>query len=120
MYRSRNRRSTPMLLPQRGAVPATGTCLRTYSSTCACASSTVTSDFSIAGEQRRLGVHVPNEVVHPAERVFVGVDDEVDAVVERREVRVGDDARDLDDHVLFHVEPGHLQVDPHERCVFRS
>ena len=45
------------------------------------------------------------------------MDDDVDAVVERRQVGVGDDARDLDDRVLFDVEARHLEVEPHEGVV---
>ena len=33
------------------------------------------------------------------------------------QVRVGDDARDLDDHVVLDVEAGHLEIDPHEAVV---
>ena len=33
------------------------------------------------------------------------------------EVRVGDDARDLDDHVVLDVEAGHLEVDPDQAVV---
>ena len=65
-------------------------------------------------------MHVPHEVVHVAERVDVRVHDEVDAIVEWVEVRVGDDAGDLDDHMLFDVEPRHLEVNPHERGIFCS
>ena len=52
-----------------------------------------------------------------AERGGVLVDDDVDAVVERRQVRVGDDARDLDDRVLLDVETRHLEVEPHQVVV---
>ena len=45
------------------------------------------------------------------------MNDDLDAVVERDERRVGDDARDLDDHVGLDVETGHLQVDPHQAIV---
>ena len=62
-------------------------------------------------------MHVAHEVVHARELVVVGVHDEVDAVVDGREVRVGHDARNLDDHVLFDVEARHLEVDPHEPSV---
>ena len=37
-----------------------------------------------------------------------------DAVVEQGQVGVGDDARDLDDHVALDIEPGHLEIDPHQ------
>ena len=36
------------------------------------------------------------------------------------EVGVGDDARDLDDHVALDVETGHLEVDPHQVVVVRA
>ena len=45
--------------------------------------------------------------------------DEVDAVVERLELAVGDERRDLDDHVAADVEAGHLEIEPHEPVVGR-
>ena len=60
---------------------------------------------------------VAHEVVHLGERLGRLVDDDVDAVVERLELAVGDERRDLDDHVTAHVEPGHLEVEPHEPVV---
>ncbi len=62
---------------------------------------------------------VPHEVVHLGERARRLVHDEVDAVVERLEVAVGDERRDLDDHVAVDVEAGHLEIEPHQpvrRC----
>ena len=56
-------------------------------------------------------------VVHAGERGGVGVDDEVDPVVEGVERGVGHDAGDLDDDVLFDLETGHLEIDPHELVV---
>jgi len=55
-------------------------------------------------------VHLADEVVHAAERVGVGVHDELHAVVERRERRVGDDAGDLHDHVG--LEKGTFKATP--------
>src|SRR4029077_11058162 len=51
------------------------------------------------------------EVVHLGERLGWLVHDDVDALVERRELAVGDQRRDLDDHVAAEVEAGHLQVE---------
>ena len=44
---------------------------------------------------------------------------EVDAVVERLELAVGDERGDLDDHVAADVEAGHLEVEPDEPVVAR-
>ena len=57
-------------------------------------------------------MHVPHEVVHLGQRARRLVHDEVDAVVERLEVVVGDERRDLDDHVTVEVEAGHLEIEP--------
>ena len=50
-------------------------------------------------------MHLAHEVAHASERVGVGVHDELDAVVERDELGVGDDARDLHDHVVVDIRP---------------
>ena len=42
---------------------------------------------------------------------------DADARVDLGEVRLGDDARDLDDLIERGVEPGHLQVDPDQVLV---
>ena len=47
----------------------------------------------------------------------IAVDDHVDAGVERHEGAVGDQRRDLDDHVTPDVEAGHLEVEPDEPVV---
>ena len=103
-----------MELPHSGDVPAAGTCSRTYSSTCAPASASVERRRLDLGQQPRLRVHRAHEVVHLGERVGRLVHDEVDAVVERLELVVGDERRDLDDHVALDVETGHLEIEPHQ------
>src|SRR6516165_5432380 len=45
------------------------------------------------------------------------MDDDVDAVVERVQLRVGDDAGDLDDRVALDVQPRHLEIEPYELVV---
>ena len=62
-------------------------------------------------------MHRPHVVVHLGEGLGRLVDDHVDAAVERLQVAVGDERRDLDDHVTPDVETGHLQVEPHEPVV---
>ena len=66
------------------------------------------------GEQARPRVHRADVVVHRVERLGWLRHDDVDAVVERFELVVGDQRRDLDDHVAGDVETGHLEVEPHE------
>ena len=68
-------------------------------------------------QQPRLRVHLADEVVHRDELGRVLVDDELDALVEGRQCRIGDDARDLDDRVALDVEAGHLEVDPDQSVV---
>ena len=69
--------------------------------------------------QPGLRVHVADEVVHARERGVVLVDDDLHAVVEQGQVGVGDDAGDLDDHVVLDIEPGHLEIDPRRSAVVR-
>jgi hypothetical protein len=68
-------------------------------------------------QQTRLGVHAPHEVVHAREGVGRLVHHEVDSVVDRRQVRIGHDARDLDDDVLFNVETCHFEIEPDQTVV---
>ena len=103
-----------MLLPQRGAEPGVGMCCFRYASTSCSRGGHVVGRDGDLGDQPGLGVHVADEVVHPRERGVVLVDDDLHAIVEQGQVRVRDDARDLDDHVAFDIEPGHLEIDPHE------
>ena len=78
----------PMLLPHSGAIAGVGhVLLRRTRARRASASATSTVGRFDLGEQPRLRVHLADEVVHARERVGVGVDDEVDAVVERVERR---------------------------------
>ena len=75
-----------MLLPHSGAVPP-GTCGREVLEHLRRRRPRATSvDASICGEQARLRVHLAHEVVHRGELVGVGVDDEVDAVVDELEL----------------------------------
>ena len=106
-----------MLLPHNGAVDGFGTCCFTYSSAACWAPATLDLGLLDLGQQSRLRVHLAHEVAHLRERLGVGVHDELDAVVERGQLGVGDDARDLDDHVGLDVEAGHLEVDPHQPVV---
>ena len=62
-------------------------------------------------------MHGPYVVVHLGQRLGRLVDDHVDARVERLEGTVGDERRDLDDHMTPDVEAGHLEVEPHEPVV---
>ena len=52
--------------------------------------------------------------VHQREVFFGASDREVGALGDDVEVAVRDQRRDLDDHVPIRIEPGHLQVEPHE------
>jgi hypothetical protein len=53
-------------------------------------------------------VHPGDNFVHLGELFFVGVNHDVDAIVERFEVGVGNEGSDLDDHVPFWLKAGHL------------
>ena len=59
-------------------------------------------------------MHSPHHVEHVGEGLGRLVNDEIDAVVLDREVVVGDQSRDLDDHISVRVEAGHLEVHPHQ------
>ena len=65
-------------------------------------------------EQPRSHVHLAHEVTHLRQRVVRGLDDDVDAVTENRELCVGDECGDLDKGIVFDVEARHLAVDPDE------
>ena len=65
-------------------------------------------------------MHLPHEVVHLGECLGRLVHDDVDAVVERLELAVGDQRRDLHDHVPAEVEAGHLEVEPDQPVVARA
>ena len=106
-----------MLLPHSGALAAFGTCCFTYSSTAASASATLTGDCSISGSRPDFVCISRTKSFMRDERFGVGVHDELDAVVERRERRVGDDAGDLDDHIGLDDQTGHLEVDPYQAVV---
>ena len=56
----------------------------------------------------------------PASACVVGVDDQVDAVAEHVEIRIGHQRGDLDQRVLAEIEPGHLTVDPDQKISHRS
>ena len=62
-------------------------------------------------------MHLPHEVVHLGERRGRLVHDDVDAVVERLELAVGDQRGDLHDDVPAEVETGHLEVEPDQPVV---
>ena len=100
MYRARKRRSIPMLLPHSGADSRSGNVLRGCSR-------------APSPRRRRRRRPRPGSAASRPDFVcivrtkssmrasvgFVLVHDELDPVVERLQVGVGDDARDLDDHV---------------------
>ena len=66
-------------------------------------------------EQAGGRVHVDHNGIHALEDgEILGSDDDVDALVEFGEVRVGDDDGDLDELVLAQVQSRHLAVDPDE------
>ena len=67
-------------------------------------------------EQPGPGVHLDDERIHPGQHLVGLVDDEVGALGEHVQLVVGDDGGDLDDHIGGVVEPGHLQIHPHEHC----
>jgi hypothetical protein len=62
-------------------------------------------------------VHAPHEVVHACELLRALVHHEVDAVVNRCQIGVGDDAGNLHDRVLTNVEPRHFEIEPHQPAV---
>ena len=57
-------------------------------------------------------MHVGNDLRHAGERLFAGVDDDVDTVAQYVEVGVGHQGRDLDERIGIEPEPGHLTVNP--------
>jgi hypothetical protein len=59
-------------------------------------------------------VHLTDEVVHAGHGRRSDGDDEVGALRDHLEVVVGDQGRDLDDHVSIGLEPGHLEVHPRQ------
>ena len=65
-------------------------------------------------EQPRAGVHADDERVHPAEHVVGLVDHEIGAFRNDRQLVVGDDRGDLDDHIPVVIQPGHLEIHPHQ------
>jgi hypothetical protein len=69
------------------------------------------------GQQPRLGVHVPHHVAHLVKRLGRRLDDQVDPVVEQRQLGIGDDARDLDQRIALDIESCHLAVDPNQPVV---
>ena len=66
------------------------------------------------GEETTAGVHVSHHVVHAGERLGRLVDHEVGALGDDLEAVVGDQRRDLDDHVARRVETRHLEVHPRQ------
>ena len=72
-------------------------------------------------EQTRTGMHARHDIVHLSELIGIRVDDDVDAVVERFEIGVGDQRSDLNDHMAIWFQAGHFEVKPceaviHHRC----
>jgi dUTP pyrophosphatase len=59
-------------------------------------------------------VHVTDDGLHAGQHVRGLVDHQVGALGHDLEVVVGDDGGDLDDGVAGGVEPGHLEVHPHQ------
>ena len=51
---------------------------------------------------------------HRGQCVVVGVDDDVNAVAEDVQLRVGHQHRDFDEQVGLEVQAGHFAVDPHQ------
>ena len=86
------------------------------SSVAAPASSIVIVEARIAVEQPGLRVHLDDDRIHRREHLVVGVDDEVGALGDDPQLVVGDDRGDLDDAVAGVVEPGHLEIHPHEHA----
>jgi hypothetical protein len=65
-------------------------------------------------------VHRPDEVVHLLDGLGGWLDHEVDALAQRVQVEVGDDAGDLDQRIEGIVQPRHLAVDPDEAVVHKA
>ena len=65
-------------------------------------------------EQPRAGVHLDDEGIHAGQHLVGLMDDQIGSFGDDLEVVVGHDRGDLDDHVERVIEPGHLEVHPHE------
>ena len=59
-------------------------------------------------------MHGSDDVVHAVQFFRGRVDDDIRALRDRLELVVGQERRDLDDHMPRRVETGHLQVHPGE------
>ena len=103
-----------MELPHSGTVPLAGTWSFRNARVWRPASSRVSVEASIGGQQPRAGVHLPDHRLHGRELLGAGVDDQVGAFGDHGQVVVGDQGGDLHDDVAGRVEPGHLEVHPYE------
>ena len=59
-------------------------------------------------------MHVAHERRHRVEDVVMGVDHDVEALVDDLEIGIGDQDGDLDEGVATQIEASHLAVDPHQ------
>ncbi len=104
----------PIELPHSGTVRGSGTWALMKSSVAAPASSIVVAEARIAVSSPDFVCISTTTGSIAGEDVVVGMDDEIGALGDDAQLVVGDDGGDLDDAVSGVVEPGHLEVHPHE------
>ena len=108
----------PMLLPHSGAVAGVGTCCLTYSSVARLGVGEVDGRTrSICGSSPDFVCILRTKSSMRASASASWCTTMSMPSSSELELGVGDDARDLDDHVALDVETGHLEVDPHQPVV---
>ena len=113
-YAARKRRSVPMLLPHSGTSAGAGQVLDQERHRLLSGVLERDRRRLDRGQETTAGVHVSHDVVHAGERLGRLVDHEVGALRHDLEAVVGDQRRDLDDHVARRVETRHLEVHPRQ------
>ena len=106
-----------MELPHIGAVFAAGTKRARYSSTCTPAASSESDDASISGSSPDLVCIVRTKSSICASASAGWCTTRSIPSSSSSSSRVGDGDGDLDDAVPLDVEPGHLEVEPHQPVV---
>ena len=70
------------------------------------------------GDEPRGGVHLADEVVHAIERFLGCVNNQIDALTQDIELRVGDQDGNFDQNIFLQIQPGHLAINPDQiRCL---
>ena len=112
--RARKRRSVPIEFPQSGDRPRLADVGADEVERCAARLLDGHRRRLDGGEQAALRVHLPDDALHAGELVGGGGGDDVGSLGEDRQAVVGDERRDLEDDVTVGIEPGHLEIHPHE------